>query len=92
MRRHGASKKASPRPKRSMWPCGSASIIRRARSSGPIRSVLDEVLAVLEGLQRETGDDRYRPAPLMKKLVIAGFLGETSGRGFYAYKEGQVKP
>jgi len=38
---------------------------------------LDEVLAVLEGLQRETGDDRYRPAPLMKKLVIAGFLGEV---------------
>ena len=53
---------------------------------------LDEVLAVLEGLQRETGDDRYRPAPLLKKLVIAGFLGETSGRGFYSYKEGQVKP
>jgi 3-hydroxybutyryl-CoA dehydrogenase len=53
---------------------------------------LDEVLAGLEGLQRETGDDRYRPAPLMKKLVIAGFLGETSGRGFYTYKEGQVKP
>jgi 3-hydroxybutyryl-CoA dehydrogenase len=53
---------------------------------------LDEVLAVLEGLQRETGDDRYRPAPLMKKLVIAGFLGEVSGKGFYPYKEGQVKP
>ena len=53
---------------------------------------LDEVLAVLEGLQRETGDDRYRPAPLMKKLVIAGFFGEVSGKGFYPYKEGQVKP
>src|SRR5205809_4899222 len=53
---------------------------------------LDEVLAVLEGLQRETGDDRYRPAPLMKKLVIAGFLGESSGRGFYTYHEAQVKP
>ena len=52
---------------------------------------LDEVLAVLEGLQRETGEDRYRPATLMKKLVFAGFLGETSGRGFYTYKEGQVK-
>ena len=46
---------------------------------------LDEVLAVLEGLQRETGDDRYRPAPLLKKLVIAGCFGETSGRGFYSY-------
>ena len=53
---------------------------------------LDEVLAVLEGLLHETGDDRYRPAPLLKRLVTAGFLGETSGRGFYIYSEGQVKP
>jgi len=53
---------------------------------------LDEVVAVLEGLQRETGDDRYRPATLLKKLVVAGFLGETNGRGFYTYHEGQVKP
>ncbi len=63
---------------------------------GPLRWAdqigLDEVLAVLEGLQNETGDDRYRPAPLLKKLVVAGFLGETSGRGFYSYHEGQVKP
>jgi 3-hydroxybutyryl-CoA dehydrogenase len=61
---------------------------------GPLRWAdqigLDEVLAVLEGLERETGDDRYRPAPLIKKLVVAGFLGETSGRGFYSYEE-QVK-
>lgn len=63
---------------------------------GPLRWAdqigLDDVLAVLEGLQRETGDDRYRPAALLKNLVIAGFLGETSGRGFYTYHEGQVKP
>jgi 3-hydroxybutyryl-CoA dehydrogenase len=63
---------------------------------GPLRWAdqigLDEVLAVLEGLQRETGDDRYRAAPLLKKLVVAGFLGEISGRGFYTYHEGQVKP
>lgn len=63
---------------------------------GPLRwadeAGLNEILAVLEGLQRETGDDRYRPAPLLKKLVAAGFLGEVSGRGFYPYNEAQVKP
>ena len=62
---------------------------------GPLRWAdqigLDEVLAVLEGLQRETGDDRYRPAPLLKKMVLAGLLGESTGRGFYNHgKESQV--
>ncbi len=56
---------------------------------GPLRWAdqigLDEVLAVLEGLQRETGDDRYRPAPLLKKMVLAGWLGEGAGKGFYTY-------
>ncbi|MGH7826381.1 MAG: 3-hydroxyacyl-CoA dehydrogenase family protein [Candidatus Binatia bacterium] len=63
---------------------------------GPLRWAdeigLDEVLAVLEGLQRETGDDRYRPAPLLRKLVSAGFHGQATGRGFYNYREDQVKP
>lgn len=58
--------------------------------SGPLRWAdrigVDEVLAVLEGLQRETGDDRYRPATLLSKMVLAGRLGESSGRGFYEYK------
>lgn len=57
---------------------------------GPLRWAdrigLDEVLAVLQGLERETGDDRYRPAPLLRKMVLAGWLGESSGRGFYKYK------
>jgi 3-hydroxybutyryl-CoA dehydrogenase len=63
---------------------------------GPLRWAdqigLDEILAVLEGLERETGDDRYRPAPLLKKLVLAGFLGEARGKGFYSYNESQVRP
>ena len=58
---------------------------------GPLRWAdeigLDEVLAVIEGLQEETGDDRYRPAPLLKKLVASGRLGETAGRGFYNHRE-----
>ncbi len=57
---------------------------------GPLRwadrAGVDEVLAVLEGLHAETGDDRYRPAPLIRKMVLAGFLGETTGKGFYEYK------
>ncbi len=56
---------------------------------GPLRWAdeigLDEVLAVIEGLQEETGDDRYRPAPLLKKLVASGRLGEAAGRGFYEH-------
>lgn len=53
---------------------------------------LDEVLAVLEGLQQELGYDRYQPAPLLKKMVLAGWLGESSGKGFYNYKEHKVEP
>jgi 3-hydroxybutyryl-CoA dehydrogenase len=56
---------------------------------GPLRwadrAGIDEVLAVLEGLQAETGDDRYRPAPLIRKMVLAGWLGESTGQGFYKY-------
>lgn len=46
---------------------------------------LDTCLNILEVLHRELGDDRYRPSPLLRKYVAAGWLGRKSGRGFYRY-------
>jgi 3-hydroxybutyryl-CoA dehydrogenase len=46
---------------------------------------LDTVLNILEVLHRELGDDRYRPCPLLRKYVAAGWLGRKSGRGFHRY-------
>lgn len=46
---------------------------------------LDTCLSVLEVLHRELGDDRYRPCPLLRQYVAAGWLGRKTGRGFYPY-------
>ena len=46
---------------------------------------LDVCLDILETLQRDFGDDKYRPAPMLRRMVGAGKLGRKSGQGFYEY-------
>jgi len=46
---------------------------------------LDVVLFVMQVLHRDLGEDKYRPCPLLRKMVDAGYLGRKSGRGFYSY-------
>jgi 3-hydroxybutyryl-CoA dehydrogenase len=60
-----------------------------AHPMGPLQLAdfigLDVCLAILEVLHRGLGDDKYRAAPLLRKMVAAGDLGRKTGRGFYRY-------
>lgn len=47
---------------------------------------LDTCLYIMETLHEGFGDDKYRPCPLLRKYVKAGWLGKKSGRGFYSYE------
>jgi 3-hydroxybutyryl-CoA dehydrogenase len=46
---------------------------------------LDTTLAILEVMHRELGDPKYRPCPLLRQYVAAGWLGRKAGRGFHLY-------
>jgi 3-hydroxybutyryl-CoA dehydrogenase len=48
---------------------------------------LDTVLAILQVLQEGLGDPKYRPCPLLRKYVDAGYLGRKTGRGFFSYEK-----
>jgi 3-hydroxybutyryl-CoA dehydrogenase len=50
---------------------------------------LDTCLAIAEVLHNELGDDKYRPCPLLRQYVAAGWYGRKVGRGFYKYDEGK---
>jgi 3-hydroxybutyryl-CoA dehydrogenase len=53
---------------------------------------LDTCLAILEVLQAGTGDTKYRPCPLLRKYVEAGWLGKKTGKGFYTYDAKSTPP
>jgi 3-hydroxybutyryl-CoA dehydrogenase len=64
-----------------------------AHKTGPLRTAdligLDTILLSLEVLYESFSDSKYRPCPLLRRMVDAGLLGRKSGQGFFTYGEGQ---
>jgi len=67
-----------------------------AHPMGPLRLGdligLDTCLAIMEVLHEGLGDSKYRPCPLLKKMVASGNLGNKTGRGFYDYTKDPKNP
>jgi 3-hydroxybutyryl-CoA dehydrogenase len=53
---------------------------------------LDTLLAIMEVLHEGYGDSKYRPCPLLRNYVAAGWVGRKAGRGFYDWSDGTMKP
>jgi 3-hydroxybutyryl-CoA dehydrogenase len=72
-----------------------AMVLGTNQPMGPLRLAdligLDTVLAIMEVMHETFGEDKYRPAPLLRRYVDAGYLGRKSGRGFYLYPESLEK-